>query len=414
MWFLMHSLVCLVAVYEHSPTWGVSTAALITHTLAELKVADSSNNDPPSGSIGAVSTPVTNLTYVAPSGIPGAGLGLFANQAFKGPKKNKRSKSPGQFITEYSGKLLVVGLDEFDIDETYLVKISDVFYLDGSEVDSSSTGLGRFANRPVPPQKPNARFSVNKDTLTVSLVATRTIAKGSEIFVSYNRALKHDINAVAVLAASLGDRLTLDGPYAFFSAPEGCPCGSETHEQEHKHTTTHELNLEVAPLSLENSSPTPSFSLSSAQESQLILDMETRGKIIPPAADRDDFIEQEHDFGHFGRDALYSKLLHRGYWWPGMRDAIAKKLSECDACTRYVVTKSGFHPARSITALGPMDHIQIDCSVHLPPDAKGFTTLLVIIDVFTGFVFLRAIKTTSAECVAQSLWELFVPLVFLK
>ena len=394
-------------VYEHSPTWGVSTAALITHTLAELKVVDSSNNDPPSGSIGAVSSPVTNTTFVAPSGIPGAGLGLFANQAFKGPKKNKRSKSPGQFITEYSGKLLVVGLDEFDIDETYLVKISDVFYLDGSEVDSSSTGLGRFANRPVPPQKPNARFSVNKDTLTVSLVATRSIAKGSEIFVSYNRALKHDINAVAVLAASLGDRLTLDGPYAFFSTPEGCPCGSETHEQEHKHTTTHELKLEVAPLSLENSSPTPSFSFSPAQESQLILDMETRGKIIPPAADRDDFIEQEHDFGHFGRDALYSKLLHRGYWWPGMRDAIAKKLSECDACTRYVVTKSGFHPARSITALGPMDHIQIDCSVHLPPDAKGFTTLLVIIDVFTGFVFLRAIKTTSAECVAHSLWELF-------
>ena len=45
-----------------------------------------------------------------------------------------------------------------------------------------------------------------------------------------------------------------------------------------------------------------------------------------------------------------------------------------------------------ITASGPWDHIQIDTSVHLPKSPDGNTALLVIIDVFTGFVILRPSK----------------------
>src|SRR6185312_6517224 len=118
-------------------------------------------------------------------------------------------------------------------------------------------------------------------------------------------------------------------------------------------------------------------------------------------------ISDAHLFGHFGREAIFKRLWHQGYWWPDMRTDITNELINCDACTRFVVTKSGFHPVQSITALGPGDHYQVDTSVHLPPSPDGHVALLVLIDVFTGFIVLRPLKDTTAETVARKLWKIF-------
>jgi hypothetical protein len=142
-------------------------------------------------------------------------------------------------------------------------------------------------------------------------------------------------------------------------------------------------------------------------QAKLLVEMELRGKKVPAVAEREELIEDEHLMGHFGRDALYKKLYHKGYWWPGMRRDVEDVLANCDACTRYTVVKSGFHPASFITANGPLEHIQIDTSVHLPESREGYKVLLVIIDVFTGFVWLKALKSNNAENVAVALWELF-------
>ena len=79
-----------------------------------------------------------------------------------------------------------------------------------------------------------------------------------------------------------------------------------------------------------------------------------------------------------------------------------------------MVVRSGFHPARFITAAGPLHHVQVDTSVHLPESPEGFTALLVCIDVFSGFLILRAMKDTSAATVAQHLWDIFSILGFPK
>lgn len=104
---------------------------------------------------------------------------------------------------------------------------------------------------------------------------------------------------------------------------------------------------------------------------------------------------------------MFKQLWRKGYWWPAMRSDIDSELSNCDACTRYTVVKAGFHPAGSITANGPGDHLQIDTSVHLPESADGYKALLVCIDVFTGFIILRPLKDTTAETVARKLWKVF-------
>jgi transposase InsO family protein len=140
---------------------------------------------------------------------------------------------------------------------------------------------------------------------------------------------------------------------------------------------------------------------------ELEVELEKRGAKAPPESERQDLIKKAHLFGHFGRQSVYRSLLAQGLWWPAMRTQIAEELASCDPCNRFTVVKSGFNPSQFITANGPFDQVQIDTSVHLPKSPDGFTALLVVIDVFTGFVLLRALKDTSAESVAAQLWDIF-------
>jgi hypothetical protein len=142
-------------------------------------------------------------------------------------------------------------------------------------------------------------------------------------------------------------------------------------------------------------------------ENMLITELEKRGKKSPPIDKRRELVEREHSFGHFGREAIYKKLWSQDIWWPKMRHTIQEVINDCDACNRFVVTKSGFNPASFITASYPWDHVQVDCSVHLPTSPDGYTALLVIIDVFTGFIILRPLRSNTAEIVARKLWKVF-------
>jgi hypothetical protein len=157
-----------------------------------------------------------------------------------------------------------------------------------------------------------------------------------------------------------------------------------------------------------DSSSSSSSSPYNVDEVDLSIELEKRGKKCPiDAEERQRLIHNAHAFGHFGREAIFKELWYKDYWWPSMRSDINNVLRDCDACNRYVVVKRGYHPASSITALGPGDHFQIDTSVHLPESDDGYCALLVCIDVFTGFVLLRPLRDTTAETVARKLWKIF-------
>jgi hypothetical protein len=139
----------------------------------------------------------------------------------------------------------------------------------------------------------------------------------------------------------------------------------------------------------------------------LQIQLELRGKIAPPESERETIIQLEHDKGHFGREAIFKQLWHNNYWWPGMRKDIQDVVNNCDACLRFSVGKAGFHPSSFIISNGPWDHIQIDTSVHLPPSTNKHVALLVIIDVFTGFVILKPLKSTTSLQIARKLYKVF-------
>jgi transposase InsO family protein len=139
-------------------------------------------------------------------------------------------------------------------------------------------------------------------------------------------------------------------------------------------------------------------------ERLLIVELERRGKRAAPKQERPALINKFHLAGHFGRDAIFNKMYSKGYWWPNMRRDIDEQLSNCDACIRYVVTKKGFHPASSVTALLPGDHWQMDCATHMPESSDGHTAMLIVVDVCTGLLLCcEPLVTPSAEEVAQKL-----------
>ena len=143
-------------------------------------------------------------------------------------------------------------------------------------------------------------------------------------------------------------------------------------------------------------------------ESRILVEMERRGKKAPRTeVERSTLIHNYHVRGHFGRDAIVNKLYEDGYWWPGMRRMIDIELRDCDACIRYVVSRSGYHPAESITSMLPGDHWQVDCSSHMPESPDGFTAILHVVDVFTGFILLlKPMKDITAVSVAKELIDL--------
>lgn len=140
-------------------------------------------------------------------------------------------------------------------------------------------------------------------------------------------------------------------------------------------------------------------------EEKLLIAQEKRGKTVPAVDQRQQIVEAAHAAGHYGEKAMYAHIDNEGYWWPHMRDDIASEIRDCRDCQRYNIIHCGYHPARSITATLPGDHYQIDLA-SMPTSMEGHKFILVLVDVFTGFVMLKPIIDKEASTVARAVWEI--------
>jgi hypothetical protein len=140
-------------------------------------------------------------------------------------------------------------------------------------------------------------------------------------------------------------------------------------------------------------------------QERLLIAMEKRGRALPTIEKRTGMIEEEHALGHFGVDHVYDRLYRvKKVWWPGMRRDIARVLADCDSCLQYNVYMARWHPAQTITASYPGEHYQVDLN-YIGRSEDGYQYMLALVDVFTGFVMLKALKTNEAEEAARALLE---------
>lgn len=131
--------------------------------------------------------------YVGPSGIPGAGKGLFTKTDFK----------RGDFMMDVTGpRLTPAEIEESYAGSNYLLELNDE---SGDCIEV--TGYPRYANDAegltiIEGLKNNSEFCSDETGKTMFLRATRSIKAGTEIFTAYGENYWSEVrNELAVATA---------------------------------------------------------------------------------------------------------------------------------------------------------------------------------------------------------------------
>ena len=118
-------------------------------------------------------------------------------------------------------------------------------------------------------------------------------------------------------------------------------------------------------------------------------------------------IESIHKQGHFGIQAVRNRMEALGHSWPKMIDQIKTIVGSCNACQMWNYSrKKVFHPLRGINTKWPMDHLQMDLITSITPN-KHYKYLLVVVDVFTSYTFLRPLPNKETDTIANALFGIF-------
>jgi hypothetical protein len=110
---------------------------------------------------------------------------------------------------------------------------------------------------------------------------------------------------------------------------------------------------------------------------------------------------------------MFKSLYFNQLYWPTMRGDCQRVVLECPDCQRFNIGKHGFHPLRSIDAKLPWDHIAIDLK-EFCKSLQGNKYMLVVVDVCTRFVFLKALPNKEMTTVARALFSIFTTIGFPK
>lgn len=130
---------------------------------------------------------------------------------------------------------------------------------------------------------------------------------------------------------------------------------------------------------------------------------------VVPKGMRQRVLKAAHDdFGHFGVDKTL-KRLSENYWFPKMRKYVERYISCCISCLytkRNSGKKEGFlHPIPK--GVEPLHTFHVDHLGSFPKSKRGNCYLIVGVDAFTKFTFLRAAKNTRTKYVVDYFKDIF-------
>ncbi|KAG7310665.1 hypothetical protein JYU34_003468 [Plutella xylostella] len=130
---------------------------------------------------------------------------------------------------------------------------------------------------------------------------------------------------------------------------------------------------------------------------------------VVPKGVRWQVVKQNHDdIGHFALDKTLEKISSN-YWFPKMRHFIKKYVNSCLECA-YSKSSGGkrpglLHPIEKVNT--PFDTIHTD---HVGPfvrSSKGNIYILVLIDAFTRYIYLKPVKNTKSSTSIRVFREYF-------
>ena len=109
-------------------------------------------------------------------------------------------------------------------------------------------------------------------------------------------------------------------------------------------------------------------------------------------------MEEAHDTPlsiHPGSTKMYQDIRQR-FWWPNMKQDIARYVAECDICRRIKAEHQ--KPAGTLQPISipewKWDHVEMDFVTGFPRSQKGNDAILVIIDRLSKVAHFLAVKET--------------------
>jgi len=145
-----------------------------------------------------------------------------------------------------------------------------------------------------------------------------------------------------------------------------------------------------------------------------LLDTSAQAYIAPPENQRAEILEKHHLLGHFGANSVVDAIHDAGFHWKYLKQQALDITSQCQDCMRFNIAKHGYHPLSPIAAANPFDHIAVDLAGPFPTSSNDNHYLLVLVDVHSRFVVLRAIRNKSMVTVGNTLVEIFCQFGFPK
>ena len=170
---------------------------------------------------------------------------------------------------------------------------------------------------------------------------------------------------------------------------------------------TTEKQLDNSEFTTENQVETQTvneFEVSLSSKEELICAKFSKNFVAPSV--RENLLSTEHTLSHSSGESLYSKLWEKGFYWEFMQTDCHRFVMSCSACQQITIGKKGFKPQSSILSSSPMDHIALDLAGPFPEE-NGFKYILLVVDIFSKYVWLTPLVDKSAKQVASSLLQIF-------
>ncbi|SAM00072.1 hypothetical protein, partial, partial [Absidia glauca] len=130
-------------------------------------------------------------------------------------------------------------------------------------------------------------------------------------------------------------------------------------------------------------------------------------RIIQDKEEKERTLKKYHALGHFGATAMVQAIHNDNITWTNIQADAINIVSKCNSCMQYNVTKKGYNPLASITAQLPGDHWAIDLAGPLEETHKGNIYILVMVDICTKFVIVKAIPDKTSLTIAETLIDVF-------
>lgn len=122
-------------------------------------------------------------------------------------------------------------------------------------------------------------------------------------------------------------------------------------------------------------------------------------KLCVPKSQIHDLVLAEHiDGGHFGKSKVLNQMREK-FYWPRMQRSIRQIVAACDLCQKSKCSVTSRGLLHSVIPDKPGELVCIDLIGPLPIGRGGVSQLLVLVDAFSKFIRLYALRRATTKAI---------------